>query len=36
MRLIDHVGGREARCLAQLGIDQFVEDQEQAERIDGA
>ncbi len=36
MRLVEHVGGREARRSAGIGIDQLVEHQEQLERVDGA
>jgi len=35
VRLVEHVGGREI-SIAAFGIHQFVEDEEQAERIDGA
>ena len=36
MRLVEHVGRVEARRAARGGVDQFVEDQEQAERLDRA
>ena len=34
MRLVDHVSGVEAFSLAQFSIDQFIEHEEQPERID--
>ena len=34
VRLVDHVGGSKALRLALRGIDQFVEDEEQPERVD--
>ena len=36
MRLVDHVGGREAEPAVGLRVDQLVEDQEQPERVDRA
>ena len=36
MRLIDHVGRSEAGRLSHLGVDELVENEEQAEGIDGA
>ena len=36
MRLVEHVGRVEARHVAQLGVDQLVEDQEELERLDRA
>ena len=36
MRLVDHVGGGEVLRLPHLRIDEFIEDKEQAEGIDGA
>ena len=33
VRLVEHVGRGEALGPAQLGVDQFVEDQEQPERV---
>ena len=34
MRLVEHIGGIKARRAPRARIDQFVEDEEQAERID--
>ena len=34
VRLVEHVGRREARDALELGVDQLVEDQEQLERLD--
>ena len=36
VRLIEHIGGRKTLRAARLGVDQFVEDQEQPERLDRA
>ena len=34
VRLVEHVGGIKARRAARARVDQFVEDEEQAERVD--
>ncbi len=36
MRLVEHVSGVELRRAALRGVDEFVEDEVEAERVDGA